>query len=191
MGTVDFLLCFGLLAVTRAAYGYTLLESTQIVEGKCMHEGKLMDHDEIIRKEDPCESYRCDTHRKTMLVDLCHYGLYQKAPPGCVLRKRTGDFPACCPWPDCKAAESIEGRESDSLSANGTTTDEAVTDVSDLIIPASQHNTDKQDSNETPSRASDASLDQLSSTTTNAPSLSGHTAESDSDHVITPAEAAS
>ncbi|XP_075559238.1 uncharacterized protein LOC142590707 isoform X1 [Dermacentor variabilis] len=191
MGTADFLLCFGLLAATRIAYGYTLLESTQIVEGKCMHEGKLMDHDEIIRKDDTCESYRCDAHRKTMLVDLCHYGLYQKAPPGCVLRKRSGDFPACCPWPDCSAAESIAAHETDSFSANGTITDEPLTDVSGLIIPASQLDTDKQDSNETPPKASDSSLHNLSSTTTNARSLSGHTEDSDFDPVTTPAESAS
>lgn len=32
----------------------------------------------------------------------CHYGVYQAAPPNCTLKKNSGDFPNCCPWPDCE-----------------------------------------------------------------------------------------
>ncbi|KAL1424973.1 hypothetical protein MTO96_019624 [Rhipicephalus appendiculatus] len=137
------------------AYGYTLLESTQIVEGKCTHDGKLLDHEEVISKGDPCESYRCDAQRKMMLVNLCHYGLNQKAPPGCVLRKRPGDFPACCPWPDC----------SDANNTGGTTTDKPLTDATDL--PATADNL-----HETPAATTEPSLDELSSTVSSASALS-------------------
>ncbi|XP_077552366.1 uncharacterized protein LOC144166743 [Haemaphysalis longicornis] len=120
-----------LTCVFSVVDAYTLLEAAQVVEGKCLHEGKQMAHGDIIRTEDPCESYRCDTDKKMMLVDLCHYGIYQKAPPGCVLRKRTGDFPECCPWPDCSNTETI-----DDLSSTNVTSQEsgAETDVPDLIV---------------------------------------------------------
>ncbi|CAN7947550.1 unnamed protein product [Ixodes hexagonus] len=60
-----------------------------------------MSHGEVVRKGEPCESYTCDTENKIMTVQLCHYGVYQRAPPNCTLKKNPGEFPTCCPWPQC------------------------------------------------------------------------------------------
>lgn len=190
MGIVDITLYFGLSTFLGMTYGYTLLESTQIVEGKCKHEGKLMEHDEVIRKDDPCESYQCDTQRKMILVNLCHYGLNQRAPPDCVLRKRTGDFPACCPWPDCSEAGNVERRGSSP--GNGTTTGEALTDgADDLIVPASQGAVEKPDLHATPAAASESSVDELRSTATSAPVSYERTTESEAEPSTGSVEAAS
>lgn len=155
MGIVNLVLCFGLLVFIRKAYSYTLLESTQIVEGKCMHDGKLLDHEEVISKRDTCESYRCDAQQRMMLVNLCHYGLNQKAPPGCVLRKRPGDFPACCPWSDCSDADNTQ--------AAGTTAGKPLADVADLPTTV-----DKSYLHEMPATSTESSQGELSSAVTSA-----------------------
>lgn len=140
-----------LLGTMTIARGYTLLEAAQVVEGKCLHEGKEMDHGAIVRSSDPCEAYRCDAHKKMMLFDLCHYGRYQKAPPGCVLQKRSGDFPACCPWPDCSGATRVQDK---GLSPANLTL--RVRDASDVIVSASERD-DAGGTNESSSSAAPAS----------------------------------
>ncbi|XP_077491574.1 uncharacterized protein LOC144102139 [Amblyomma americanum] len=155
MGPPGVALC--LLGAMSVASAYTVLEAAQVVEGKCLHEGKKMDHGAIVRSSDPCEEYRCDADKKMILFALCHYGRYQKAPPGCVLQKRSGNFPDCCPWPDCNATTQVE----DSSRANLTSTEELLPLREDVAVPASEHDdggASESSSSEAPARDSGAAV---------------------------------
>ncbi|CAN8030864.1 unnamed protein product [Ixodes persulcatus] len=105
------------LAVTMAALwhvadAYTLLESADVKDGKCSFEGHLMSHGEVFKKGEPCESYECDAENELMAIKRCHYGVYQGAPPNCTLKTNPGEFPTCCPWPQCYPSPDYEPDDS-------------------------------------------------------------------------------
>ncbi|XP_029825604.4 uncharacterized protein LOC8032232 [Ixodes scapularis] len=99
-------------ALWHLADAYTLLESADVKDGKCSFEGHLMSHGEVVKKGEPCESYECDAENELMAIKRCHYGVYQGAPPNCTLQKNPGEFPTCCPWPQCYPSPDYEPDDS-------------------------------------------------------------------------------